>query len=99
MFLVEHAENLFPLNPQNGAIVYRGCRCRSQALIRGDASFTQEIALAEQRNRCFLALFGQNAESNPAVLDPEDCVRTLTLGKDDLLRAIVKKSPADTSSC
>jgi len=92
------AEQFLPLNLQYRAIGSCGRGCGAQGLIRGDASLAHEIAGAEQRDGCFLALFGQHAEPDPPLLDIEDCVRTLSLGKDHLLRAVVTKSPADASS-
>jgi hypothetical protein len=57
MFLVESAQHLRPFNPQDSAVRNCSSACPAEGLIRGDASFAQEIAGAEQRDRCLLALF------------------------------------------
>jgi len=64
-------------------------------LIGSDASFAQEIIRPEQRDGCFLALFGDHAEPYSPLLNVIRRDRRLSLRKDDLLRAIPVKSPAD----
>ena len=59
--------------------------------------FAQEIAGAEQRDGCFLALFGDYAESYSPFLNVIDSVRRLSLQKDGLFRAILVNRPSDAS--
>jgi hypothetical protein len=64
-------------------------------VIRGQASFTRKIAGAKQGNGRFLTLFRDHTQPYSPLLNVEDSVGTLSLGKDGLLRAVVKNCPAD----
>ncbi len=95
MFCVERMKQLALFNPQDSAACNRSGSCQAERLIRSDAALAQEIAGAEQRDGCFLSLFGDHAEPRPSLLNVEDGVRWLSLRKDGLFRAIVVKGPAD----
>lgn len=53
-----------------------------ERLVGSDATFAHEIAGAEQRDGCFLALFGDYAESYSPFRNVIDSVRSLSLQKD-----------------
>jgi hypothetical protein len=67
-------------------------------MIRGETSFTHEIAGAQQRDGRFLTLFGDHTQPNPPLLDVEDRVGTFSLGENGLLRAIAKNRSAHAST-
>src|ERR1700740_494393 len=84
MFPVKRKHHGFLVNAQKFAIRHCGCRPHSQSL-SGQATFSEELSLAQDPQRCFLANLGYNSESNLACLDVEHRVSRITLRKDCLL--------------
>ena len=94
VFLVERAQHSLLFNLQDGAIRNCGSGCQANGLIRGQASFAEEIAGTEERDGRFLALFGDHAQPNPPRLKVEHSVRALALRKNGLFRFIASDTPA-----
>ena len=50
-----------------------------------EASFTKELSRFQYPNNCFLALFRDNENLDPSLLNIENCISDVSLGKNDLV--------------
>src|SRR5580658_6267879 len=63
------------------------CGAGGAELVRScHALLTEKISRSEQRNRGFLAVFGNNREFSPARLEIKQAVGTVSLRREDLIR-------------
>ena len=70
MILAQHARHLGLLNPGQRTIGYRR-RCRHPQPLTREASFAEEVTLAQNRDDRFLALFGGHSEFHLAFPEVE----------------------------
>src|SRR6185436_15055602 len=98
VILAQHARHLGFLNPGHRTIGYRR-RCRHPQPLTREASFAEEVTLAQNRNDRLLALFGGHSEFHLAFPQIEQGVRRFSLREDVAVRAILNSgSPVSDSS-
>ena len=62
----------------------------------GETTLAEEVIRTKYCDDCFLALLGNDGELRLALLDLEDCIGRVSLGKDDLAFAVLADAPAFT---
>ena len=98
VILAQHARHLRFLNPGQRTIGYRG-RCRHPQPLTREASFAEEVTLAQNRDDRLLALFGGHSEFHLAFPEIEQRVRRFSLREDVAVRTILNSgSPVRDSS-
>src|ERR1039457_6803399 len=85
MFLVHHADHLFPLYLERGAGSYGGGRGQTQPRYRRQRPLSDKFACREHRNGGFLAGFRNDRHFCAALLKIENRVRRVSLRKERLL--------------
>src|ERR1700686_3745097 len=83
MFSMERKHHCFPIDLQEFAVRYCGCRPHAESLA-GKRTFSEKFSLAQYAQGCFLANLGYDSEPNLAFLDVEDCVSLVSLCEDCL---------------
>src|SRR5687767_10659067 len=98
VILAQHARHLGFLDPGQRTIGYRG-RCRHPQPLTREASFAEEVTLAQNRDDRLLALFGGHREFHLAFSEIEQRVRRFSLREDVAVRAVLNSgSPVRDSS-
>ena len=91
-FLMEHAENhRFFQSHDDGVRHRRGCRYAQR--LPGQTTFTKEFGRSKNPDDGFLALLRNDGDLHLALLDVEDRIRRVSLGKDDLVLAVLTNAP------
>jgi len=93
MNISENADNRSFLQSHDDGIRHR--RDRRYALrLPGQTPFTEEVIRSKKCDDGFLALFRNDGDLHLAFLDIEDRIRGISLGKDDLLLAVLTDAVA-----
>src|ERR1700730_13100402 len=92
-FPMDHADNSRFFQAGDDGV--RHPRDRRYALrLPGKTSFTEEIVRSKHCDDGFLALLRNNGDLHLAALDVEDRIRRVSLGKDDLVLAVLPNAAA-----
>jgi hypothetical protein len=81
VLLVQRADYLFSLNPEQLARSNRARAGHAHRLGQGDALFPAKIPRAQQRHGRFFTCLGQDAQPDPAALNIKNALSSIALGK------------------
>ena len=92
-FPMDHADNRRFLQSHDDGVRQRRDR-RYPLHLPGQTSFTEELVRTQNCDDGFLTLLRNDGDLHLAFLDIEDRIRGISLGKDDLLLAVLTNAPA-----
>ena len=88
VFVAKHAHHGALADFKDGARCNRGCRSHSKRL-PGQAPLSEKIAVGQDGDHSFLCALGKHRELDASLLDVKDFRGFITLGKHDLLVAVL----------
>ena len=91
--LMDHADNRRFLQSHDDGVRHR-CDRRYAPRLPGQTSFTEEVVRTKKCDDGFLALLRNDSDLHLAVLEEEDRIRRVSLGKDGLVLAVRTNAPA-----
>ena len=86
--LVKHAHNGRLVQPHNGGVRHRGDR-RNSPRLTSEAPFAEEVIRSKDCDDRFFALLRNDGDLHLALLDKENRVRRLALGKNGPILAVL----------
>src|SRR3984893_9032340 len=90
---MDHADNRRFFQAHDDGVHYRRDR-RYPPRLPGKTSFTEELVRSKHCDDGFLALLRNHGDLHLAALDVEDRIRRVSLGKDDLVLAVLPNAAA-----
>src|SRR5579871_5163513 len=93
MFLMHCADHFVSHDLEGRALCDGGCGSQPETCAGGEGLFPYKIARRKQSDGSFLADLGNDSEFGAALLQVEDGIRGISLGKEVVLRLKLDSSP------